>query len=100
MTTLYCPSCSTQLALVLPSKLPIEDRPEPVDLVELVRRTRVQTAKSAAARMFDTAHPTRAQQERARRKLEHLVDDGDITLRRYRKDVVYVPLADDLDATI
>lgn len=93
MTTIHCPACSAQLAVVLPSALPEEERPTPhVDLLELLQRTRVQTVQSAARVMFDTERPTRAQQMRTRRKLDRMVYDGKATLRTGRDGAhQYVP---------
>jgi hypothetical protein len=47
-----------------------------VDLLELLAVTQVQTALSAAQRMYETEKPNRAQVERARRSLEQLVRRG------------------------
>lgn len=47
-----------------------------VDLLELLAVTQVQTALSAAQRMYETEKPTRANVERARRQLEQLVRRG------------------------
>jgi hypothetical protein len=66
-----------------------------VELLELLAITKVQTARSAAAALFSTEKPTRAELERARRKLEQLVRDG--KAQRRQKDGgewQYVPLAD------
>ena len=47
-----------------------------VDLLELLAVTSVQTAHSAAQRLYDTEKPSRAQVEKARRQLEALVRKG------------------------
>ena len=47
-----------------------------VDLVELLAVTKVQTAETAARQLFSVEKPTRAQQEKARRRLEALCNQG------------------------
>jgi len=47
-----------------------------VDLLELLALTTVQTALSAAQKMYETEKPNRAQVERARRQLDKLVGTG------------------------
>ncbi|ADD43862.1 AAA family ATPase [Stackebrandtia nassauensis] len=53
---------------------------DPVDLVELAERCDGITAADAACRLFESATPTRNQTEKARRKLDRLVETG--ALRR------------------
>ena len=48
-----------------------------VDLLELLALTKVQTPMSAARQLFGVEKPTRAEVERARRRLEHLVAGGE-----------------------
>jgi hypothetical protein len=78
---------------------PIIYRLRRVDLLELVEITKVQTPESAARQLYGTTDPSRAEVERARRRLEHLVAGGKIqkVMRPFRGSDVpqlqYVPLS-------
>ena len=70
-----------------------------VDLLELLALTRVQTPQSAARQLYGTEKPTRAEVERARRRLEQLVAGGRAGKRAGRSggadggmEAQYVPL--------
>jgi hypothetical protein len=70
-----------------------------VDLLELLALTRVQTPHSAARQLYGTEKPTRAEVERARRRLEQLVGAGQAEKRAGRSggadggmEAQYVPL--------
>jgi hypothetical protein len=85
MTT-RCPNCGTLLQLTIP-----EDRSEPVDLGVLLTVTGVQTARSAACALFGTDSPTPAQLERARRRLEDMVQWGAAVRRQGTQGVGRFP---------
>jgi replicative DNA helicase len=55
-----------------------------VDLLELLALTRVQTALSAARQLYGSEKPSKAEVERARRRLEQLVDGGKAVKRAGR----------------
>jgi replicative DNA helicase len=55
-----------------------------VDLLELLALTRVQTPNSAARQLYGSEKPTRAEVERARRRLEQLVECGQAVKRAGR----------------
>lgn len=70
-----------------------------VDLLELLALTRVQTPVSAARQLYGAEKPTRAEVERARRRLETLVAGGQAEKRAGRaggvdggSEAQYVPL--------
>ncbi len=70
-----------------------------VDLLELLALTKVQTPLSAARQLFGVEKPTRAEVERARRRLEHLVAGGKAVKRAGRSggadggmEAQYVPV--------
>jgi replicative DNA helicase len=70
-----------------------------VDLLELLAMTTVQTATTAAQRLYATEKPTRGEKEKARRQLEALVAGGKATKRPGRSggadggtEAQYVPL--------
>lgn len=70
-----------------------------VDLLELLALTRVQTPLSAARQLYGADKPTRAEVERARRRLENLVAAGQVGKRAGRpggadggSETQYVPL--------
>jgi hypothetical protein len=74
-----------------------------VDLLELLALTRVQTPTSAARQLYGAEKPTRAEVERARRRLEQLVAGGQADKRAGRSggadggmEAQYVP-ADVMD---
>ncbi len=71
-----------------------------VDLLELLALTKVQTPLSAARQLYGVEKPTRAEVERARRRLEHLVQGGKAEKRAGRaggtdggSEAQYVPVA-------
>jgi hypothetical protein len=71
-----------------------------VDLLELLALTKVQTPLSAARQLYGVEKPTRAEVERARRRLEHLVAGGKADKRAGRSggadggmEAQYVPLS-------
>jgi hypothetical protein len=102
MTTVECPTCHRSLNDTTPRPvLPRDAQVPQVDLLELLELTRVQTPRSAARYMYSTAEPTRAETERARRRLEHLVTQGEAQRRDGRTggpnggtETRYVPTAD------
>jgi hypothetical protein len=64
-----------------------------VDLVELLAITSVQTPRTAACQLFDTDKPKPAELERARRRLEQLVEAGRAMKRAGgRGETTYHPL--------
>jgi hypothetical protein len=71
-----------------------------MDLLELLALTKVQTALSAARQLYGVDKPSRADVERARRRLEQLVAGGKVGKRAGRSggpdggmEAQYVPLA-------
>ena len=80
---LTCPACHHPLQLLSAEEpapvVPLER--QRVDVLELLQVTGMQTPKSAAMMLSDTETPSRAQIERARRRLDTLVRNGQATVR-------------------
>lgn len=89
MTVVECPTCHRSLSEP-PSHVSPYARPQ-VDLLELLRLTKVQTARSAATHLYATPKPNRAEVERARRRLEQLVAADQVVVERGADTSTSVP---------